>query len=260
MTYPTRLEECTWKQVRAALDEGYDTVLVMTASIEQHGPHLPTITDTQIGDALAARIAARLGRTFAAPVLRPGLSAHHMVFPGSFTLRPETFRLLLEDYCLSLARHGFRRLILMSSHGGNFAAIHAAAPEIEAKLAAAGFPARVLVYADLDGYVATMQGFLEPNYGGTPEESSGHADMAETALMLALRPELVDMSRAEPGWMGNLADVGDRLWKDGLHSLSQNGILGDPRRATAEMGRGLLDYIVEQMTEGVKSLIANDTK
>ena len=111
MNVPVKLEECSWPQVRAALGEGYDTVVVTTASVEQHGPHLPILTDTLIGEALGEGIAACLGNAFSAPVIRPGLSEHHMAFPGSFTLSPETFLRVLEECCLSLARHGFRYLV-----------------------------------------------------------------------------------------------------------------------------------------------------
>ena len=79
----------------------------------------PTGTDAYLGTAIAERAARIAGNALVAPTLRPGLSEHHMHFPGSFTLRVETFVALLEDYCESLARQGFERIVLFPSHGGN---------------------------------------------------------------------------------------------------------------------------------------------
>ncbi|MCL4559093.1 MAG: creatininase family protein [Chloroflexi bacterium] len=255
MPYPIRLEECTWKDVQSALQEGYDTVVITAGSIEQHGPHLPLVTDARLGEELGVRIAGRLGHAFAAPVIRPGLSAHHMGFPGSLTLSPETFTRILEDYCLSLARHGFRCLVLISSHGGNFAAIEQAAPNIQENLTRQGFAIEVIPYVDMEAFVGGLQDLLVNEYGGTKEEASGHADVVETAMMLAVRPDLVHMDQAAPGWMGDLFEVEEKLFREGMKSLTENGVLGDPRRATVEMGRRALDYQVQQMAAQIRLLI-----
>ena len=256
MNYPVKLEECSWPQVQAALREGYDTVVITSASVEQHGPHLPVLTDTLIGEVLGERIAGSLGNAFSAPVIRPGLSEHHMAFPGSFTLSPGAFLQVLEDYCLSLARHGFRFLVLISSHGGNFSAIEQGAGRIQERIRESGLAAVVIPYVDLEKYVRLQQEFLVKTYGGQAEEASGHADVVETAMMLAIRPDLVQMQKAEPGWMGDLFTVKDQLFSAGLQSITANGILGDPRRATAEMGRQVLELTVREMAADIRALIA----
>jgi len=255
MKVPVKLEECSWPEVEAALREGYDTVIIPTASVEQHGPHLPVLTDTLIGDVLGERIAASLGKAFSAPVIRPGLSEHHMAFPGSFTLSPDTFLQVVEAYCLSLARHGFRYLVLISSHGGNFSAIEQGAGKIQERIREAGLPAVVIPYVDLEKYVRMQQEFLVERYGGQAEEASGHADVVETAMMLAIRPDLVNMDKAEPGWMGDLFTVKEQLFSQGLQSITANGILGDPRRASADMGRQVLDLTVREMTADIRARI-----
>ena len=101
------LEEMTWPEIQAAMKNGCDTVVIYAASIEQHGPALPEMTDTILGYAAASDLAKRLGNALAAPLIRPGLSAHHMCFPGSITLRPETFRAVVEDYISAYVHHGF---------------------------------------------------------------------------------------------------------------------------------------------------------
>ena len=102
----------------------------MAASIEQHGPHLPTATDTIIGYALAEAVAAKLGNALVAPVIRPALSFHHIDFPGTITLRMPTFVKVLEEYCESLKVHGFKNIVLFVSHGGNADALKAFTPSI----------------------------------------------------------------------------------------------------------------------------------
>jgi creatinine amidohydrolase len=79
------LEEHTWSEIESAIDNGTRTAIVSVGSVEQHGPHLPLIVDTLIGDELSRRIAEKLGDTFAAPTIRPGCSGHHMEFSGSIT-------------------------------------------------------------------------------------------------------------------------------------------------------------------------------
>lgn len=256
MNIPVKLEECSWKDVQAALVEGYDTVIIPSGSIEQHGPHLPILTDALIGEVLGEQIAARLGKAFSAPVIRPGLSEHHMAFPGSLTLTPDTFQRVLAEYCLALARHGFRYLVLISSHGGNFEAIEQGSAGIQAQIRENGLPAVVIPYVDLEKYVRIQQDILVEQFGGRAEEASGHADVVETAMMLAIRPDLVKMSQAEPGWMGDLFTVKDQLFKEGLQAITANGILGDPRRATEAMGRQVLELTVQEMAADIRSLIA----
>jgi len=79
--------------------------------------------------------------------------------------------------------------------------------------------------------------------------------VVETAMMLAIRPELVNMDRAEPGWMGDLFTVKEQLFSQGLQSITANGILGDPRRASADMGRQVLDLTVREMTADIRARI-----
>ena len=102
-----RLEELTWPDVESALQNGTRTAIVAVGSIEQHGPHLPLGMDTFDADELACRIARDLGDALAAPAIRPGCSGHHMEFPGTITVPPETLMDIIRTYCRSLDEHGF---------------------------------------------------------------------------------------------------------------------------------------------------------
>jgi hypothetical protein len=114
------LEEMTWRDVDEAIEAGRTTVVVAVGAVEQHGPHLPLLVDAVRGDRLAVEVARRLGVALVAPTIRIGCSEHHMAFPGTLTLRRSTLEAICLDYTVSLARHGFRRVCFVPSHGGNF--------------------------------------------------------------------------------------------------------------------------------------------
>ncbi len=128
MTDKVLIEEMTWPEIKEAMESGKTTAILACGACEQHGPHLPTGTDTYLGTAIAERAARIAGNALVVPTLRPGLSEHHMHFPGSFTLRLGTFVALLEDSCESLARQGFERIVIFTSHGGNADVLRAYPP------------------------------------------------------------------------------------------------------------------------------------
>jgi creatinine amidohydrolase len=240
-----KIEEMTWPDIEAALKDGFDTVIVPSGSVEQHGPHLPLLTDCLIGERVAELAARKLGHALVAPIIRPGLSYHHMMFPGSLTVSPDTFTHLYEETCLCLARHGFRTLILTSGHGGNFAFLDGIGFYLADTLRARGFPVRVLPQVNTVAYVQAQQKLVTEHFGVPLEDAQWHADVLETACMLAIRPDLVHMERAARGWMGGGAGID--LYADSLRALTPNGIVGDPRKATPEMGAALLEVLGDYM-------------
>lgn len=242
-----KLTQMTWPEVLAALDSGVRTVLVPTASTEQHGPALPLSVDELRGDALGERVADELG-CFLAPTVRPGISAHHMGFPGTISLSRETFEGVVTDYCESLDEHGFENIALFTSHGGNTEALDAVAERTDA-------------YLDAHVFVAgTRNGFSEARYGAMaqhdiePGVAGQHAGAAETSFILETHPELVEMDAAEPGHIGEVD--GDILLEEGLASVTGNGVLGDQTAASRAAGRTLIDrctaYYAEQVRTGLE--------
>ena len=92
------IERMTWPDVEDAIKQGKRTAIVVAASSEQHGPHLPEATDALLGEELAGRLAHRLGNALVAPVIRPGCSDHHMAFAGSLTISAELLAAILDAY------------------------------------------------------------------------------------------------------------------------------------------------------------------
>jgi creatinine amidohydrolase len=246
-----RMEEMTWPEIKQAIASGFTTAVFAVGSTEQHGPHLPTMTDARIGDDLAERVARKLGRALQARTIDVGISEHHLAFAGTISLRPETLLLVIRDYIDSLAHHGFTRIIIIPSHGGNFATVRQA---IEA--AQKAHPeAEITGFTDL----LALTGFLEKasaRHGVTAAEAGAHSGENETSMMLALEPDLVAIDRFTPGYIGPLGEAEMKIiFEKGMPALTANGVLGDPRTSSAEKGE---DYI-ERWTEFIISKIGTRT-
>ncbi|NNM34271.1 MAG: creatininase family protein [Gemmatimonadetes bacterium] len=241
-----QLERLAWPQVKAALADGYTTVVFACGATEQHGPHLPLLVDAEIGTRTALETARRLGKALVAPTLRVGCSDHHMAFPGTLSLRRDTFDAVVEDYCTSLARHGLQRLCIFPSHGGNVMPLAELEPRLRETL---GDSVEVVVDTDLMGLMDVWKRGV-PAAGGPEGRVGGHADIAEGSILMTITPELVQEEKAEEGYMGELSreDL-DRVIREGLHTVTPNGILGDGRGMSSEIGEYLVARMAERLVE-----------
>jgi creatinine amidohydrolase len=245
-----RLELMTFEDVSAALKRGFDTVVVPCGAVEQHGPHLPLCMDADHAEALAALVAQRLGRTLVAPTIRVGCSSHHLAFAGTISFRAETFEAICQDYCTSLGRHGFSRIILFSGHIGNFPVLREILPRLRNCVAQS---IRIDAFVDSEGWLNRWRKAVEIS-GGDPAAVGGHADIAETSLMMKLRPDSVRVDRFEPGHLGLLSQEQlELMWKNGILSVTKNGIIGDPRGSTAQIGDSCLEAIADLLVDSFKS-------
>jgi creatinine amidohydrolase len=236
------LELMTFEDVSAALAAGNSTVLVPCGAVEQHGPHLPLCMDADHAEALAVKIASRLGGALIAPTIKVGCSAHHLAFPGTISLRPATFEAICADYCASLARHGFRNILLYSGHIGNFPIFKDMLPRLRQ---AAPEDVEIDAYTDSIAWIETWRAAVRAA-GGDPAAVGGHADIAETSLMMAIRPDSVRTDRFEAGHVGPLSEQQlNAMWANGIKSVTANGIIGSPIGSNVEIGRRCLDAIAD---------------
>lgn len=228
------LEEMTWPEVGEAIAAGRTTVVIAVGAVEQHGPHLPLLVDAVRGDRLAVEVAHRLGDALVAPTIRVGCSEHHMGFPGTISLRRNTLEAICLDYAVSLARHGFTRLCFVPSHGGNFAPLAEMLPDLRAAVAPA---CRVDAYTDLVGFMVFWRAAVAEHAPDLVQRVGGHADIAETAEILCIRPDLVRTTRAEEGHVQQFDEaLMERIFRDGFRAVTPNGVLGDARGATEAIG------------------------
>ena len=238
------LTQMTSRQVDAAIARGRTTVVVPFGALEQHGPHLPLDTDAILGDRLGPMLAQRLN-ALCAPTMRVGCSWHHLAFAGTLSIRPETLLMIVEDLLDSLTRHGFRRIVLLPTHGGNEGPL----------LKAARRSKRDAVTIIVPSLRATVEALLSraKSHGAVPGDAGGHAGELETSLMLAVAPNLVKVELIEPGHTGPLNDAAVALFfGKGVHALSANGVLGDPRGASAEAGRAYIAAFLDATQAAVE--------
>jgi creatinine amidohydrolase len=231
------LDRMTWPEVKSELEAGRDTVVIAFGATEQHGPHLPLATDALLGDHLARLVADRLD-AFVAPTIRVGCSEHHLEFPGTLSVSEDTFHALVRDLVRSLARGGFRRVVLLPTHGGNFGPLAGA---LEKLGPVEGVEIQALT--DLGALFRVAQ--LGADEHGVPLAEGGlHAGEWETSMLMSIHPELVHLDRAQAGYTGDMEAAIGSLFARGVHAVAANGVIGDPARASAEHGVRYWDEVV----------------
>jgi creatinine amidohydrolase len=244
----TQLSELTRERIAAIAPDA--VVVLPTASIEQHGPHLPLITDTALCGAVADRAAKNAAKEvplLVAPVFWTGNSHHHFPFPGTLSLPSPRYIATVVDVLESLVRSGFRKLIILNGHGGNTDSNRVVALDMANRL---DHPVRIAAAAYWD--VARSSLVEEAGFDG--RLIPGHAGRFETSLMMAIRPDLVDRAglagtRSLPEDQGLFSDFGGAVvhtrgaWQESV------GYTDDPAAATPEEGRRLLEICVRCVAE-----------
>jgi creatinine amidohydrolase len=237
------LDGLTWPQLETLLAAGCRTAVLPLGATEQHGPHLPFATDAWIADALAERFCRRVPEAIRLPALPIGCSSEHADFPGTLSLHPDTLAAVLRDTLASLARHGFETVFIFSAHGGNFAALRAALPALEA----AARPARLIAFTDLERLAEHWhQASLAA--GITARAAGHHAGELETSILLGLRPEAVRRDALAPGLVDAGADP-QAVFYPSLRTHSASGVVGDPRPASAARAERYLAAWVDVLVD-----------
>jgi mycofactocin precursor peptide peptidase len=206
---------------------------VPVGATEQHGPHLPLSTDTDLAAALCARLAAARAGVLVAPPLAYGGSGEHEGFPGTLSIGTEAVELLLVELGRSATRT-FSRVLLVSTHGGNAGAVRRAERRLRAES------------RDVLAWLPAGQG-------------DAHAGRAETSLELALAPDRVRLGRAEAGNTRPLTELMPELRRSGVRAVSPNGVLGDPAGASAAEGAALLGSLFVDLLATVDAWEARQT-
>lgn len=240
-----RLEEMTWAEVDAAQQAGFNTIVVPAGATEEHGYHLPLGTDTLWADQYGEMVARRLGHALVAPVIPVGCSDTMMGFPGSMTLPEPLLTDLTLEYCRSLARHGFTRFVLISSHGGNFGAMRQAASRLQQEQPSLSV---VTGLCDMQEILDVMHASVTQN-GMTFDVAGAHGGEFETSVMLAVLPHLVHMDRARPGLVVDVRTLPLDFFRRDRREVSPTGVLGDPCPATPERGARYLDALVDAVVD-----------
>ncbi|MCR4397964.1 MAG: creatininase family protein [Firmicutes bacterium] len=239
------VEHMTWPEVRDRLREGWDTAVFGVGAVEQHGPHLPIITDALLGTEVAVGVARALGKALAWSSIRPGFSPHHMDFPGTVTLRHETLVMIMQDYVRSLVRHGFRRIVIICAHGGNAPTVRLGCRQIQEEV---GDRAVIIPIFDTLRYASDTESYIGL-------EEGFHANRIETSWVLHLAPHLVKMDRAvRDGVYPKVGDLSVVLSQGSLRDLAPSGALGDGTKGDAKFGRVTFERVCRKIAEEVEAL------
>jgi len=230
----------TWHGFRSG---GFDKAVLAVGSTECHGDHLPFGTDTLVAEHLAEAVAARVEGALLLPPLPFGMSEHYAMFPVAISLSTETLMRVLRDVFDSLMAHGLRKLLIINGHDGNIPAIEAVSREFRVEHP----EMRVAV---LEAWWETAAELLPEGtfevWGGL-----GHGGEGETSMMLAVAPELVEMSRAR-GVVPDLPLHVQVKWR--FDELTSYGVTGDPTKATVEKGRMMRAALVELLVSFLQEM------
>ena len=251
MAQKYRYGEMTWPEIKdaAAADR---VAVVPIATIEDHGLHLPVDTDLLLcASVCEAAVSRAPERAVLVPPINHGYSPHHMDFPGPITIGAETLIRYGVDVCKSLAHHGFKRILIVNGHGSNTPFI-----DIIARLTVveSGALAAAVNYWAAPGVREAAESLRESEKIG----GMNHACEFETSIYLALRPDLVDMSKAvhelshrptKNYWTDLVGGDGPLVMMEPWSALTDSGVMGDPTKATAEKGRALLDAAANGIVE-----------
>lgn len=236
----------TWQEIEKMSNKENTVIIQPIGAIEQHGYHLPLVVDSAISEGVLGKALALLSDkipAFALPTLYYGKSNEHDGFAGTITISSQTLYTLILEMAESIYKAGFRKIVLMNSHGGQPQVMEIVARDLHQK-----FP-------DLD--VFPFFTWRVPNITNellTEEEQEWgiHAGDAETSLMLALLPQQVKMDLAVKEYPRNLAP-NSLLSMEGklpfawlTKELSDSGVMGDATSATKEKG----DRILASLAQG----------
>jgi creatinine amidohydrolase/Fe(II)-dependent formamide hydrolase-like protein len=238
------VEELTWTELRDQVASGKTTVIVPIGGTEQNGPHMVLGKHNARVKALSERIALALGNALVAPTLAyvpegtvdPPVA--HMRFPGTVTMPDATFEKVIEYAARSFKLHGFRDIVLLGDHGGYQKSMKSVADRLDREWAAT----RVRVHAIDAYYRVTETTYVQAlkRQGYRDEEIGTHAGLADTSLAMAIDPRLVRTDRLRS------ADAAGRA----------EGVYGDPRRSTAELGQIGVDAIVAASVDAIRRAAA----
>ncbi|MGI8906498.1 MAG: creatininase family protein [Candidatus Sumerlaeaceae bacterium] len=245
------LENLTWREVKAL---NFDKLLVVlpTGAFEQHGPHLPLTTDTDIVTAVARGVEQQRPETvLCLPTLWLGHSTHHLAFPGTLSTMQANYMTMLTDVCKSIAAMGARRVFLLNGHGGNDIPAKAAMRELKSQLGPAEKQPRIVFASYWSLAAASIKAIRESQLGGL-----GHACEMETSIMLHLCPDRVQMQHARrdgpkhesPYRKSDMQYARPVYFVNEFHEVTENGTIGHPDLATPEKGARFLEAIIRDTT------------
>lgn len=241
-------ENLTWKEIEKRL-QLVDTAILPCGAIEQHGPHLPVDVDYFDAVYMARKVAEQCAdpKPFVLPPIPFGVSYHHSAFKGTLSVTNNALSAFVYDIGMSLAHNGIKKIIILNGHGDNKPTLSYAAQMINRD-------AHIFVCVDT-GETSDVDLY---DLIDTPNDI--HAGEIETSTTLAIRPELVNMDLAvdetldlDNEYLDFTSDRGVN-WYVHTQRISESGVMGNAKKATAEKGKQMWDISIKKMVEFVESI------
>ncbi|MFI8281355.1 creatininase family protein [Streptomyces sp. NPDC085929] len=242
------ISDMTWTDLHPGPE---DHVVVPVGALEPHGPHLPLGSDTVISDHFARRLATSIGG-HVAPTIGYGVATPTQrlggTFPGIISITGTTFTILVNDILASLARHGYRRLVLVNSAIDNISFLCEAARELTER-----FPsAQVMI---VNWWDVVGEGFRDAlaRETGTARTDDHHAGMVESSLVMHISPHTVRPEHVpSDGGLEQPRRISYHLYPQPADTATSSGIVYTAAHASAELGERVADQVARQLTDAVR--------
>jgi creatinine amidohydrolase len=253
-----RYEEFTWPEIREAVAQNRVAVLPV-GTVEQHGPHLPLVTDVLTSSEMSRLAVERMPQeAVLLPPVYYSFNEHHMDFPGTIAVEGETIVRYVTDIGRSLAHHGFRKILLVNGHGSNVPFLDVAARNITNRTDA--ICAMVSWWSMIPKEL--FRELRESEYPG----GMAHGCELETSVLLHLRGDLVQMDKAERDisfqktefFYWDLESMSPVFFQEWFSRYSRTGTVGDPTKAKKEKGARFVEAVVDRMVRLLRDFRARE--
>jgi creatinine amidohydrolase len=250
-----QLASFSWLELKE-LEKVDKTIIIPLGSTEQQGPHNPIGVDFYVADHIADIVAEASG-AFVGPSLPLGYSEWFLDYPGTVSLKMDTYTQVLREYCSCLVRHGFRKIIFFNAHGGNTPAVDVVARELCFE-----HQAQVAMVE-----IWKVANSLAKDMDGLKENTVKHAGEIMTSIMLYLDHQMVDMQRAQAEYLKSVkpaftakSTLGPSEFKgieisiyEEAQKLTASGAMGDPMAAASEKGKVIIEHLKSYLVDMVKN-------
>lgn len=242
------LSEMTWPEIESAFNK-VEVAIIPVGAQEQHGHHLAEGCDSYRAEQFSKLLAEKnYPRVTLAPTINYGVSPHHMGFPGTISLKPETLIALLEDIISSLSQHGIKKFLVINGHGGNTATLNVAVENIARK---ENVSIAVSKYVDAASHV------IKENI---TSEYYGHACEREVSESLYLYPSIVREDKLQAAEYKDTIALRTKKINyiklvHQFNEITKNGNLGDGRKGSYELGEKIINEALENLTEFLTEFI-----
>lgn len=244
MGLPVLWEELTWEEIGELRDRGQDLVILPVGATEQHALHLPVGVDTFSVASVAEAVSAKTGFPVLPPLAYGCSLGHGKKWPGTISLRPETLSAIVLEIAEWVVGAGFSRLVLLNGHYTNWAPLRCGLENIRHQ-----YPELRIALRSLWDISAEIHQLYQQ------DAANFHANCAETSIMLAIRPDLVQLEKAQ--------DEPDRaahcFFAYAMDQETVHGGVGRPSTATTEYGHKILNACIDRLSHQLQQAVLEKT-